>query len=83
MAELAAQVLEEAAKFVDSAVAPLQRTGDEVGCRFDAGQVHTPPGFRDAYQAFWQSGWPALACALGPASQRSAPLPTICRNQTP
>lgn len=61
--ELAAQVLEEAAKFVDNAVAPLQRTGDEVGCRFDAGQVHTPPGFRDAYQAFWQGGWPALACA--------------------
>lgn len=61
--ELAAQVLEEAAKFVDSAVAPLQRTGDEVGCRFDAGKVHTPPGFRDAYQAFWQGGWPALACA--------------------
>jgi alkylation response protein AidB-like acyl-CoA dehydrogenase len=61
--ELAAQVLEEAAKFVDSAVAPLQRTGDEVGCRFDAGQVHTPPGFRNAYQAFWQGGWPALACA--------------------
>ena len=61
--DLAAQVLEEAAKFVDTAVAPLQRTGDEVGCRFDAGQVHTPPGFRDAYQAFWQGGWPALACA--------------------
>ena len=60
---LAAQVLDEAAKFVDTAVAPLQRTGDEVGCRFDAGTVTTPPGFRDAYQAFWQGGWPALACA--------------------
>ena len=63
--ELAAQVLDEAAKFVDSAITPLQRTGDEVGCRLDAGQVHTPPGFRDAYQAFWQGGWPALACAVG------------------
>ncbi|MFY3384076.1 acyl-CoA dehydrogenase family protein [Paracidovorax sp. MALMAid1276] len=62
-ADLAAQVLGEAAKFVDTAVAPLQRTGDEVGCRFDAGQVHAPPGFREAYQAFWQGGWPALACA--------------------
>ena len=61
--ELAAQVLEEAAKFVDSAIAPLQRSGDEEGCRFDAGRVHTPAGFRDAYQAFWQGGWPALACA--------------------
>lgn len=61
--ELAAQVLDEAAKFVDSAIAPLQRTGDEEGCRFDAGQVHTPAGFRDAYQAFWQAGWPSLSCA--------------------
>src|SRR3989344_6067523 len=30
--ELAAQVLDEAAKFVDSAIAPLQRSGDEAGC---------------------------------------------------
>jgi alkylation response protein AidB-like acyl-CoA dehydrogenase len=61
--DLMQQVLEEAGKFVASAIAPLQRTGDEVGCRFDAGQVTAPPGFRDAYQAFWQAGWPALACA--------------------
>ena len=60
---LAAQVLDEAAKFVDSAIAPLQRSGDEEGCRFDGGQVHTPAGFRDAYQAFWQAGWPSLSCA--------------------
>ncbi len=61
--DLAAQVLDEAAKFVDSAIAPLQRSGDEEGCRFDGGQVHTPAGFRDAYQAFWQAGWPSLSCA--------------------
>ena len=61
--ELAGQVLDEAAKFVDSAITPLQRTGDEEGCRFDAGKVHTPAGFRDAYQAFWQAGWPSLSCA--------------------
>lgn len=61
--ELAAQVLDEAAKFVDSAIAPLQRSGDEEGCRFDGGRVHTPAGFRDAYQAFWQAGWPSLSCA--------------------
>ncbi len=61
--DLAAQVLDEAAKFVDSAIAPLQRSGDEEGCRFDGGQVHTPTGFRDAYQAFWQAGWPSLSCA--------------------
>ena len=61
--DLAAQVLDEAAKFVDSAIAPLQRSGDEEGCRFDGGRVHTPAGFRNAYQAFWQAGWPSLSCA--------------------
>ena len=55
------QVLDEAAKFVNREIAPLQRDGDEIGCRWDAGSVTTPPGFRAAYQAFWQAGWPALA----------------------
>jgi len=61
--ELMRQVLDEAGKFVAEVVAPLQRIGDEVGCRFEQGRVTTPPGFRQAYQAFWQAGWPALACA--------------------
>ena len=66
---LAGQVLETAGRFVGEVVAPLQRVGDEVGCRFDAGRVTTPPGFREAYQAFWQAGWPALARAPGHGGQ--------------
>jgi alkylation response protein AidB-like acyl-CoA dehydrogenase len=62
-AALMRQVLEEAGKFVGEVVAPLNAAGDAPGCRFDAGRVTTPPGFREAYQAFWQAGWPALACA--------------------
>ena len=62
-AGLMRQVLDEAGKFVAEQVAPLQRAGDEIGCHWDNGQVTTPPGFRQAYQAFWQAGWPALACA--------------------
>jgi alkylation response protein AidB-like acyl-CoA dehydrogenase len=58
---LTAQVLEEASTFVGDVIAPLNRAGDEIGCRFEAGAVTTPPGFRDAYQAFWQAGWPALS----------------------
>ena len=57
------QVLDEAGKFVAEVVAPLSRPGDEVGCRWQDGAVTTPPGFCDAYQAFVQAGWPALACA--------------------
>ncbi len=58
---LADQVLEEAGKFVAEAIAPLNRDGDETGCRWDQGAVTAPPGFRAAYQAFWQAGWPALS----------------------
>jgi alkylation response protein AidB-like acyl-CoA dehydrogenase len=60
---LLAQVLEEAGRFVGEVVAPLQAVGDKVGCSFEQGRVTTPPGFADAYRAFWQAGWPALACA--------------------
>jgi alkylation response protein AidB-like acyl-CoA dehydrogenase len=60
--DLMRQVLEEASKFVGEVVAPLNREGDETGARFEQGQVTMPPGAKDAYQAFWQAGWPALAC---------------------
>jgi alkylation response protein AidB-like acyl-CoA dehydrogenase len=59
--DLMRQVLEEAGKFVGEVVAPLNRQGDEIGARFKDGSVTMPPGFRDAYQAFWQAGWPALS----------------------
>ncbi|CAN5459085.1 acyl-CoA dehydrogenase C-terminal domain-containing protein [soil metagenome] len=62
-ADLMHQVLDEAGKFAGAVVAPLNRDGDEIGCRFEAGRVAAPPGFRDAYQAFWQAGWPALSAA--------------------
>ncbi len=61
--DLMRQVLAEAGKFVGEVVAPLNREGDEIGARFEAGQVTMPPGAKAAYQAFWQAGWPALACA--------------------
>ncbi len=62
-AALMEQVLQEAAKFVAEVVAPLNRSGDEIGAQLQDGAVTMPPGFRSAYQAFWQAGWPALACA--------------------
>jgi alkylation response protein AidB-like acyl-CoA dehydrogenase len=73
-AELMQQVLEEAGKFVASEIAPLNRVGDEVGARFEGGRVTMPPGFKAAYQAFWQAGWPALACASEDGGQG---LPTV------
>jgi len=73
-AALLTQVVEEAGKFVGDVIAPLNREGDEVGAQWKAGAVTMPPGFRDAYQAFWQAGWPSLACAAEDGGQG---LPTV------
>ena len=67
--DLMGQVLDEAGKFVGEVVAPLNRDGDEIGARWEGGNVTMAPGFRDAYQAFWQAGWPALACAAEDGGQ--------------
>jgi alkylation response protein AidB-like acyl-CoA dehydrogenase len=72
--DLMRQVLEEAGKFVGEVVAPLNRDGDEIGAQWKDGDVTMPPGFRDAYQAFWQAGWPALSAAPEDGGQG---LPTV------
>jgi len=66
---LQSQVLEEAGRFVGEVIAPINREGNEVGCRFDNGEVVTPPGFRAAYQAFVDGGWPALSAATEDGGQ--------------
>ena len=60
-AALMQQVLDEAGKFVGEVIAPLNREGDEVGAQWHQGEVIMPPGFKQAYQQFWQAGWPALS----------------------
>ncbi|TDL97245.1 acyl-CoA dehydrogenase [Stutzerimonas stutzeri ATCC 17588 = LMG 11199] len=56
-AETADAILEEAGKITANSIAPLNRSGDEEGCRWDAGAVSTPAGYRDAYQLYAEGGW--------------------------
>ena len=66
---LAVQVLAEASRFSQGVLAPLNSSGDRQGCRWVAGQVSTPEGFAEAYRAYVDGGWPALACAEGLGGQ--------------
>ncbi|OOR89891.1 acyl-CoA dehydrogenase [Moraxella caviae] len=53
--------LEAAADFAQSVIAPLNRTGDMEGCRFENGEVYTPTGFKQAYEQYCELGFPAIA----------------------
>jgi len=62
-ADLLDSAINGAARFAEHVIGPLNAIGDEVGCRLDAGQVITPPGFAAAYRQFVDGGWPTLSCA--------------------
>ena len=68
-------ILEEAGKFAAEVLQPLNRIGDEVGCkRNDDGSVVTPPGFKEAYEQFCEAGWPTLT---GPEEYGGQGLPQV------
>ncbi len=55
--DVVAAILEEAGKFGQNVLAPINGTGDAQGCILRNGQVRTPDGFKEAYRAFVDGGW--------------------------
>src|SRR5262245_29190701 len=58
--ETADAVLGEAARFAETVLDPLCKSGDREGAKWSADGVIMPGGFRGAYEQFCDSGWPAL-----------------------
>lgn len=55
-------IVGEAAKLAEEELFPLNLSGDQEGCkRDDSGNVSVPKGFKEAYDAYCQSGWIGLA----------------------
>jgi len=54
-------MLGELAKFTETVLSPLNRTGDEEGCTLKGVEVTTPKGFKEAYKTYCESGYNAIA----------------------
>lgn len=59
--DLASEVLTQFARLAETSFAPLNASGDAEGCRLEQGRVRMPGGFREAYRAYADQGWPGLA----------------------
>ncbi len=56
-------IIGEAARFSEEVLSPLYQVGDE-GCKFEDGQVTTPPGFKEAYQQYMEGGWQGMSAPV-------------------
>lgn len=62
--ELFEAIIEEAAKFGENELLPLNHLGDAQGAKFIDGVVSTPKGWTQAYEKFIESGWNGLPASM-------------------
>ena len=67
--ELADSVLDEAARFGEQVLEPINKSGDLEGARWTPEGVHVPAGFKEAYQAYTEGGWTQLSVPVADGGQ--------------
>ncbi|MRR50819.1 MAG: acyl-CoA dehydrogenase [Rhodocyclaceae bacterium] len=60
--EVVEAILEEAGKFANGVLSPINWTGDQEGARWADKTVTVPKAFTEAYRQFVENGWAALDC---------------------
>lgn len=54
-------ILQEAAKFCENELVPINHSGDAEGAQWNDGEVKTPAGYKEAFRSFADGGWVSLA----------------------
>jgi 3-(methylthio)propanoyl-CoA dehydrogenase len=62
-ADFADAVLDEAGKFAEEVLEPINKVGDRTGARWTPEGVRMPPEFKAAYEKFVEGGWAQLRAA--------------------
>ncbi len=60
--DMTGAIFEEAGKIASEVLLPINETGDKQGCVLENGVVRTPDGFKEAYTAMCEGGWPGIDC---------------------
>lgn len=60
--DMADPVLEAGAQLCEEVLFPLNQVGDKEGLIYKEGTVTTPKGFKEAYKAYCDGGWPSFTC---------------------
>jgi len=72
--ELADSILDEAAKFGENVLEPINKSGDHEGAKWTAEGVVVPQGFKAAYASYIESGWSQLSV---PQAQGGQGMPQL------
>lgn len=71
-------VIQEGGKLARDILLPINARGDVEGCSYDpeTHEVKTPAGFKEAYRAYVDGGWPAMSA---PINQGGSGLPDLVK----
>jgi alkylation response protein AidB-like acyl-CoA dehydrogenase len=73
-ADFTLQVLDAAAKFHEEVLHPINLRADAQGARLEDGQVKTPEGYKEAWQAYREAGWHRLSLSQDLGGAGLAPI---------
>jgi len=71
-------VVNEAEKLAVNVIAPTNKDGDKIGCRFKEGKVSVPPSFQKAYDLVCEGGWNVISDPMESGGQGLPKAVEIC-----